>query len=720
MKEKDKIVQLAEDYICNTGISVFLTGKAGTGKTTFLRHIVENTAKRLVVLAPTGVAAVNAGGVTIHSFFQLPLCPYLPDVKELVTEYQMPEAKRQLRKEKLEIIRTLDLIIIDEISMVRADLLDAMDDVLRKVRHDPRPFGGVQMLMIGDIQQLPPVLKDNERPYFQQVYPSPFFFDAKVMTRLKYVTIELQTIYRQEDADFVRVLNNVRDGRFDTYTSQALASRLYTGFEPPKNDSSWIRLCTHNATADRINMNRLNELKSREYIFDAELDGQFPENNAPADLHLRLKKGAQVMFIRNDSRQGQYYNGKTGIITEIDTEGGITVTDSDGTEISVEMEKWENVKYEIDSNDNEIKPIVQGTFTQYPLRLAWAITIHKSQGLTFDKVMIDAASAFSFGQVYVALSRCRTLDGIVLTSPISSSCVFGNESVSGFCHTIPEASIVENALDNEKRTYYFSQLKECFDLRPLRICTERVERIFQNDIRKISPKQAEKFTELSERIFQLCQVSEKFCTQIEHIAESNGNNTDDSYLHERVGKAAEYFSSNMSETIAEIAPMLTIETDNKDTNKRLKDSGSELLSEAGIHLQGISRLQTEKFSVESYHRSRVDAILTSSKANKITKSKRKRQATKDIDIPYTSDHDIYDENNHPELVEALIEWRKVQYRKNEVPAYFILSQKTLLNIADAAPRNRKELMSITGFGKTKWEQYGEELLELIADNVIRG
>ncbi|MCQ2074250.1 MAG: AAA family ATPase [Bacteroidaceae bacterium] len=719
MKEKDKIVQLAEDYICNTGVSVFLTGKAGTGKTTFLRHIVESTAKRLVVLAPTGVAAVNAGGVTIHSFFQLPLCPYLPDVKELVTEYQMPEAKRQLRKEKLEIIRTLDLIVIDEISMVRADLLDAMDDVLRKVRHDPRPFGGVQMLMIGDLQQLPPVLKDNERPYFQQVYTSPFFFDAKAMTRLKYVTIELQTIYRQQDADFVRVLNNVRDGHFDAYTSQALANRLDTGFEPPMNDSSWIRLCTHNATADRINMSRLSELKSREYIFDAKLDGQFPENNAPADVHLRLKEGAQVMFIRNDS-QGQYYNGKTGIITGIDARDGITVTDSDGTEISVEMEKWENVKYEIDSTDNEIKPIVQGTFTQYPLRLAWAITIHKSQGLTFDRVMIDAASAFSFGQVYVALSRCRTLDGIVLTSPISSSCVFGNESVSGFCHAIPDVSVVENALDAEQRAYYFNQLKECFDLRPLRICTERVERIFLNDVRKILPKQTEKFTELGERILQLCQVSEKFCTQIDRIAENNGNNTDDGYLHERIGKAAEYFSSNMGDILAEIAPMLTIETDNKDTNRRLRDTGSELLSEAGIHLQGITKLQTEKFSVESYHRSRVDAILTSSKASKGTKGSHKRQAAKDADIPYKSDHDIYDENNHPELVEALIEWRKVQYRKNEVPAYFILSQKTLLNIADAAPRNRKELMSIIGFGKTKWEQYGEELLELIADNVIRG
>lgn len=714
---KDRIVELAEEYICNTGMTVFLTGKAGTGKTTFLKHLVETTAKRHVVIAPTGVAAVNAGGVTIHSFFQLPLCPYLPDVKELITEYQMPEAKRQLRKEKLEIIRTLDLIIIDEISMVRADLLDAMDDVLRKVRHDPRPFGGVQMLMIGDIQQLPPVLTDAERPYFQQVYPSPFFFDAKVMTRLRYVTIELQTIYRQQDADFVRVLNNVRDGRFDSYTSQSLASRLKVGFEPDRNDSGWIRLCTHNAAADSINRSKLRELKSREYTFDAELDGTFPENNAPAEMKLCLKEGAQVMFIRND-RQGRYFNGKTGIITEIDSDG-ITVTDSDGQEINVEIEKWENVRYEIDPKDSEIKPIVQGTFSQYPLRLAWAITIHKSQGLTFDRVIIDAAAAFSFGQVYVALSRCRTLDGIVLSSPISSSCVFGNESVSGFCNAIPDATTVEKALDSEKQSYHFSLLKECFDLRPLRICMERVDRIFQNDIRKISPKQASKFAELTSQMCGLSAVSEKFCTQIDRIEASCGGNNDDAFLKERSRKAAEYFAGHLTDLVSQLPDMLTIDIDNKETAKRLKDNGHDLLTEAGIRLKCFTLFQKEDFSVESYHRCKVDTILNSMKTDlKPKKQKKSKRAAEITDSPFETDHDIYLENRHPELVEALTEWRRVQCRKQEVPAYFILSQKTLLGIADAAPRTQKALMAIHGFGKAKWEQYGEQLLELIEDNVI--
>ncbi len=715
---EDRIAKTAEEYICNTGISVFLTGKAGTGKTTFLKHIVETTAKRFVVLAPTGVAAVNAGGVTIHSFFQLPLCPYLPDVKELVTEYQMPEAKRQLRKEKLGMIRTLDLLIIDEISMVRADLLDAVDDVLRRVRHDPRPFGGVQMLMIGDIQQLPPVLKDSERPYFRQVYRSPFFFDAKVMSQLRYVTIELQTIYRQQDAGFVRVLNNIRDGRFDQYTMQALASRLNIGFEPDRNDRGWIRLTTHNATAESINSGKLRGLPGREHIFDAVIDGTFPENNAPADMHLRLKEGAQVMFIRNDSREGRYFNGKTGTVSGIDSDGGITVTDENGVQIAVEMEKWENVKYEIDPNDNEIKPVVQGTFVQYPLRLAWAITIHKSQGLTFDRVMIDAASAFSYGQVYVALSRCRTLEGIVLTSAISSSCVFGNESVSGFCRTIPEAEVVEHALDAERRAYYFSQLEECFDMRPLRMCTERVERIFQTDVRKISPKQSAQFVELSDRIMQLCQISEKFQVQIGNAASQCGYDTDNVYLHERVEKASGYFVPNMTGIAAAIAPMLAFETDNKETNKRLREYGGELMNELGVRLQCISRLQNARFSVEMYHKCRVDAILTSVKADNTRKRENRKSVADSKNVQPSDGHDIYLENRHPELVEVLTEWRRKKYTMKDVPAYCILSQKTLLGIADSSPRNRKQLMSVYGFGKAKWDEYGEELLELIADNVI--
>ena len=383
--EKDAIFELAERYVTCTGKSVFLTGKAGTGKTTFLRHITRTTSKRFVVLAPTGVAAINAGGSTIHSFFQLPLCPYLPDVKELITEYQTPERYRSLRKERIKILRTLDLLIIDEISMVRADLLDAVDMTLRRYRRNDRPFGGVQLLMIGDAQQLSPVVKDNERQFMSQVYPSPYFFHAKALQKMDYVTIELQKVYRQKDSEFLEILNAVRENRITARTLDALNARVHAYDE----EEEPIRLTTHNAKADSVNFSKLEQLPGDMMSFEADIDGEFPENSYPADLVLSLKKGAQVMFIRNDS-EGDYYNGKIGKVEEIDSRGMVQVSDEEGNLITVTPVEWENIQYVLDDQSGEITPSVLGKFRQFPLRIAWAITIHKSQGLTFDKVIIDA------------------------------------------------------------------------------------------------------------------------------------------------------------------------------------------------------------------------------------------------------------------------------------------------------------------------------------------
>ncbi|MBQ0145062.1 MAG: AAA family ATPase, partial [Bacteroidales bacterium] len=328
--EKDRSFLLAERYVQETGVSVYLTGKAGTGKTTFLKEIVANTSKRCAIVAPTGVAAMNAGGVTIHSFFQLPLCPYLPDVKELVTEYQMPERNRTLRRERIKILRTLDLLVIDEVSMVRADILDAMDHVLRTYRRNDRPFGGVQLLMIGDIQQLPPVIKDSERPYFEQVYPSPFFFNSKAFRKLPHVIIELERIHRQKDAEFLAILNDIRTGTPHRNTLTALNTRFDPSFIPPE-DEKWIRLTTHNAQADAVNRAKMEEIDSEERTFEAKIDGSFPENAYPADTELGLKVGAQVMFIRNDvSGEGRYYNGKIGTVSALDKD--VVVTDEHGTE----------------------------------------------------------------------------------------------------------------------------------------------------------------------------------------------------------------------------------------------------------------------------------------------------------------------------------------------------------------------------------------------------
>ena len=341
-------------------------------------------------------------------------------------------------------IRTLELVIIDEISMVRADLLDAVDMSLRRYRHNNRPFGGVQLLLIGDVHQLPPVVTDDEKPYIEKVYPSPYFFNSKALQKTPYVTIELKHIFRQQDDTFISLLNKIRDNCFDKSVIDTLNSRYIPSFKTPDNEK-YIRLTTHNYQSNNVNQRKLNDLPSKPFELKATVDGTFPETSYPTESVLTLKKGAQVMFVKNDSGHA-YYNGKIANVEGYDPEHGVAVVDDEGNHIVVKPERWENIKYEIDEKDNQIKKVVDGTFTQYPLRLAWAITIHKSQGLTFDRVVIDAASAFTYGQVYVALSRCRTLEGIVLVTPLSSNCVFDNEDILRFNSNIPPQEKVEGDL----------------------------------------------------------------------------------------------------------------------------------------------------------------------------------------------------------------------------------------------------------------------------------
>ena len=374
MVEKDIVFETAERYVNETGRSVFLTGKAGTGKTTFLKYITGTTDKRFVVLAPTGVAAINAGGTTIHSFFLLPLCPYLPDVKELVTEYQMPRQSWNYRKDKLKLIRSLDLLIIDEISMVRADLLDAVDMVLRRIRRNSKPFGGVQLLMIGDAQQLSPVVRENEKQYLSQVYPSPYFFHSKALQKLPYVTIELTRVYRQKDAAFLEILNAIRDNRADEAVLRKLNSRV--GAFGDGEDV--IRLTTHNAQADAVNRRKLEQLPGKSFVFGADVQGDFPSNMYPAEETLQLKSGAQVMFVKNDPN-GLFYNGKIAKVEDIGEDGTVTVVDAEGQVIEVEPVEWNNIQYVLDKESGEIRQNVTGSFRQLPLKIAWAITIGEAK-----------------------------------------------------------------------------------------------------------------------------------------------------------------------------------------------------------------------------------------------------------------------------------------------------------------------------------------------------
>ena len=665
-----------------------------------------------MVLAPTGVAAINAGGVTIHSFFQLPLCPYLPDVKELVTEYQMPEARRQLRKEKVKIIKTLDLLIIDEISMVRADLMDAIDAVMRRYRHNDLPFGGVQLLMIGDAHQLPPVVTDQEEPWLRKVYKSPFFFHSKVMQNLRYVTIELQTVYRQSDQSFLEILNSIRDGVMDNDTYRKLNSRLDPRFNPDDSiavsGSRWIRLTTHNRQADSINQERMEALKSKLYTFYAEIEGNFPENTLPAEKVLQLKEGAQVMFLRNDSRDGRYYNGKIATVTEIDYDA-VTVTDENGDEINVPIEKWDNIRYEIDKETKEIVPIVDGTFSQYPLRAAWAVTIHKSQGLTFDNVIIDAASAFSFGQVYVALSRCRTLEGIVLSSPISQSCLYNNSDVSGFHEQFLPVSEMEKQLENSRQEYYMSVLKECFSFAQLERLSGWAGGIFNSHLKSTYPEQTTRMEENRRRIRDMEKVAATFRAQLDRIGPQ-----DISLINERVSKAAGYFLPILIDVASDVTPIMSVSIDNKEVKNTLTEASGELLPELTLHLQSMREILDRGFSIESYLKIRNDALLSNQPKTSVKKAKEPKPVKEKVVKAKPSIEEIYSDNRHPELIEPLIEWRTGQYLSQNIRAYWVLTQRTLLEIADKCPTTREELLEVNGFGPAKWKQYGEEILEIIA------
>ena len=700
--EKDEIFETAERYVKATGRSVFLTGKAGTGKTTFLKYITQTTTKRFVVLAPTGVAAINAGGSTIHSFFQLPLCPYLPDVKELITEYQMPERYRSLRKERIKIIRTLDLLIIDEISMVRADLLDAVDMTLRKYRRNDRPFGGVQLLMIGDAQQLSPVVKEAERQYMSQVYQSPYFFHSKALGRLQYVTIELRKVHRQKDAEFLDILNAVREDRMTPQLLKKINERVGVIPAVQEDGTEPIRLTTHNARADEVNRRKLAELPDDVSLFAAQVDGDFPEHSYPADDVLELKPGAQVMFIRNDS-EGRYYNGKIAKVEKI-CKGVVTVSDATGTLIDVAPVEWPNTQYELDDESGEICQSVVGTFRQIPLRIAWAITIHKSQGLTFDNVIIDAGAAFAFGQVYVALSRCRSLEGISLESPITSSGIYRDMHVSAFNEGFQSISEVTGRASHEERSYAFDQYRSVFDFESACSSLRYMLKLWRGVLSETYPAVHEGLVTSSGKLYDASKVAATFCQQLRNIEAADPG---EAYLKERLTKASGYFLPILRETRDASMEIIGLEIDNKETKKKIKDALEELLTSVDIIYNSLEAFGKGEFEVENLCRIRTESYL---QERNLTKRRKLRKVEHVDDEPGMVNE---------ELKEKLQQWRSERFKADNVPAYTIMHQSTLMQIAAIIPSTKQELLSIKGFGEASFRKYGDQILELCREFIPR-
>ncbi len=550
--DHNPIFKLAADFVNHTSRSIFLTGKAGSGKTTFLRHIVKTTSKKCVVVAPTGVAAINAGGVTMHSFFQLPFGPFVPGTQSKFNGVEVADKHSLFRnirfgRDKRDLLHELELLIIDEVSMVRCDMLDAMDAILRQFRKRyNEPFGGVQILYIGDLYQLPPVAKTEEWEILKEHYESPFFFHAQAALQSPPLYIELKKIYRQSDPQFIDLLNRVRNNDVRQEDLQLLNSRYEGRYTPPPSEN-YITLSTHNYKADAVNAAELNKLPGKLHHFHGNVEGDFSDKSLPTEMELKLKEGAQVIFIKNDQEQERrYYNGKLAVINKIEgDEIEVMFPDSKST-LKLELETWRNIRYTLNRETSKVEEEEIGSFTQYPIRLAWAITIHKSQGLTFHKAILDAGSSFAAGQVYVALSRCSTFEGLVLQSRISFESISTDARVIEFALREQAANELEALLVNEQQHFLAARLKSNFDFTVLIDLLENF-RAEIKDKKLPDPKAAAK---LADHLVQVAhekqEVVRKFQPELSRLLDSVPHHGTD-VLTLRMQKAIDYFSKAILE-----------------------------------------------------------------------------------------------------------------------------------------------------------------------------
>jgi PIF1-like helicase/Helix-turn-helix domain/HRDC domain/Helicase len=696
--------QLAIQLVNQSNRNIFLTGKAGTGKTTFLKYIREHCHKQMAVVAPTGVAAINAGGVTIHSFFQLPLAPFIPEARgtgfqnggqEISNKHSLISRLR-FNGDKKKVLQQLELLVIDEISMVRCDTLDAIDTVLRHVRQRPNErFGGAQLLFIGDMLQLPPVIKEQEWSLLAEYYNGPYFFDSKVLSEEPPVYIEFNKIYRQRDEQFINILNQVRNNELNEEGVSILDSRFLPTFRRRKQDG-YIILTTHNSKAAEINGNELTRLDTKLFSYEAEVLDEFSDRAYPADQVLQLKEGAQVMFIRNDAAEKgkRFFNGKIGVISRLEKDKIFVQCEGDSSEIEVQKEKWENIRYTLNKESRQLVSDVLGSFTQYPLRLAWAITIHKSQGLTFEKAIIDAGAAFAPGQVYVALSRCTSLEGMVLQSKVRSNSLFSDHRIVQFSQRSASSNQLQQELAIAKRNYALHTLVHTFDFsNAIAQAKELIEYLWEHSS-SFNPEALGWVESLVQKMEADQETARKFQTQLHSLFQQEENTDTNQLLQQRIKAAAVYFISAIHSTVQLLQQSPAI-TDSRLHAKEYNDGLREIFAQLSLQ-QFLLEPLPDSFEIEAFQRHKTAFKLPSFSVN-----------------AYAGAAVAKTNSPRPVLQQQLRKVRDTICARKDIPLYLVAGTATIEEMVLYLPQSLAELKKISGFGEAKVSQYGQQFLDVI-------